>query len=113
MNTRPHIALTAVSLVLLVVPAQPATIHVPGDHSTIQAGIDAASAGDTVLVACGTYYEHDITMKSGVCLTGETGQAACVTVDAKQQGRVFCCDHVDRLASIVGFTITGGFATGP
>ena len=32
-----------------------ATIHVPADHSTIQAGLDAAADGDTVLVAPGEY----------------------------------------------------------
>ena len=35
-------------------PAQAATIHVPADQSTIQAGIDAAVGGDLVLVASGT-----------------------------------------------------------
>ena len=38
--------------------ASAATINVPADQATIQAAIDAASDGDVVLVAPGTYYEH-------------------------------------------------------
>ena len=33
-------------------------IHVPNDSSTIQAGINGASGGDTVLVSKGLYYER-------------------------------------------------------
>jgi hypothetical protein len=59
-------------VVLALVPAcsfaAGIVIHVPGDAATIQAGINAAQAADTVFVACGTYYEHDIQVKPGVCL---------------------------------------------
>ncbi len=34
-----------------------ATVHVPGEASTVQAGIDLAAAGDTVLVDPGTFHE--------------------------------------------------------
>ena len=39
------------------------TINVPGDYSTIQAGINASNQGDTVLVAQGTYIENLILEK--------------------------------------------------
>ncbi|MCA9758053.1 MAG: hypothetical protein KDA27_19830 [Candidatus Eisenbacteria bacterium] len=53
----PATILTATFSLLAVAPSAPsaATIHVPADQPTIQAGLDAAAAGDVVLVAAGSY----------------------------------------------------------
>ena len=102
--------LLAAVLFLVISPlaVSAATIHVPGDQPSIQAGIDAASIGDTVLVACGTYYEHDLVMKSRITLLSETGEPDCVVVDAQQNGRVVDCSNTNQATTIEGFTFTGG-----
>jgi len=77
-----------------------------GDAPTVQAGIDSAAAGDTVLVACGTYYEHDLIMKSGVCLKGEDSLPLCVTLDAQHQGKLISCMSTGASTRIEGITFT-------
>jgi len=52
------------------------TIHVPRDKKTIQAAMDYALPGDTILLAPGKYQEA-VTFKSGVTLSG-TDKRACV-----------------------------------
>jgi predicted outer membrane repeat protein len=79
---------------------------------TIAKGLEVAGEGMTVQVMCGTYYEHDLVMKSGVTLRSETGEPDCVTIDAQQQSRIFDCDDVDSTGRIIGFTVTGGYASG-
>jgi hypothetical protein len=50
-------------------PAQPRVLHVPSEYPTIQAAVDAASAGDTVLVKQGIYF-GTVRLKSGIRLLG-------------------------------------------
>ncbi len=102
-------ALVLCLLLFVVLPASAVVIHVPADQSTIARGIAAAQSGDTVLVACGTYPEHDLVMRSGVCLRAESG--SCVTIDAGRAGRAILCQAVDAVV-IEGFTVTGGNASG-
>ncbi|MCK4548425.1 MAG: right-handed parallel beta-helix repeat-containing protein [Candidatus Eisenbacteria sp.] len=100
----------------------PRTWRVPADAPTIQAGVNLASPGDTVLVSAGTYLDCTqldlagnpccIIMKSGVCLRGDTADPAEVVVDARSAGRVIYCNGVDSTASIEGLTLRGGSMPG-
>ncbi len=83
-----------------------------GDAPTIQAGIDSASAGDTVWVSTGTYYEHDIQMKSGVFMRASSSNPENCVIDAQGQGRVMIFDGVDDTAKVQYMTFKGGHASG-
>jgi len=54
-----------------------------GTHTTVQAGIDAVSAGGTISVKPGTYHEVISVPagKTGITLRGTTGKASDVVVD--------------------------------
>lgn len=44
--------------------ANAATLNVPGDYGTIQAAINAASPGDEIVIANGSYNENLVINKS-------------------------------------------------
>lgn len=90
-------------------PGRAATIHVPADFPSIQAGIDAAQPGDTVRVAQGVYPEHDVAMRSGVALLG-TGTSGGTILDAAGQGRALRCENVDDTARVEDLVLRGGVA---
>ncbi len=81
-------------------------IHVPADQPTIQAGINAANYGDTVLVAPGTYYEND-TLKARITLVSEKGADSTVIDGDSTYYPVLRCDSCDFL-TIMGFTMKNG-----
>ncbi|MBZ0267813.1 hypothetical protein K8I85_06630 [bacterium] len=76
-----------------------------GDAPTIQAGVDSAAVGDTLLLACGTFFEHDIEMKSEIAIVG--GTPGCVIIDAEGLGRVFSADSASGI-SYSGLDIQNG-----
>ena len=90
-------------------------LDVPGDHATIQGAIDSASDGDTIAIAAGTYYEHDLNVQGkGITIRGEADAQgrSLVTIDAQRQGRVLKIDpgDADHLTLLSNLTLTGGLS---
>ena len=93
------------------------TINVPGTQPTIQAGIDAAATGDTVLVAANTYTadgNRDIDFGGkAVVLLSESGPDVTIidcqgTESVPHRGFLFHSGE-DSTTIIEGFTISNGY----
>ena len=89
------------------------TIHVPDDQPTIQAGIDAASDGDTVLVADGTYTgDGNMSLDFGgkaIVVKSENGPENCIIDCVDGKGIPFFFDKGETSESVVdGFTMKNG-----
>ena len=87
------------------------TINVPADQATIQAGIDAAVDGDTVLVEAGLYYETIDFIGKNIALVSSSGPSATIidgtggdtTIVVNMSSWGFSAD-----CKIDGFTIQNG-----
>lgn len=88
------------------------TINVPGDQPTIQAGIDAASDGDTVLVSDGSYHEHINFNGKNITVTSANGAESTIIDGDLDVGPVVrMINNETRGAVLTGFTIQHGSAT--
>jgi len=111
--TRLSVGLTLAILLLPGFSAIGSTLDVPSvDYPTIQSAIDAASDGDTVMVAAGTYYErlrYDESLSTPPRSIALIGAGPGLTVvDAGGSGTCFLMVDVPATARVEGFTFTGG-----
>ena len=89
--------------------AQAVTIHVPADQATIQAGVSAASDGDTVAIAPGTYSgagNRDVDFGgASVALIGASGSATTIMY-CGEAGRALVIQSGENVV-VRGLTLIG------
>jgi parallel beta-helix repeat protein len=87
-------------------------IHVPGQYPTIQQGIDAAVAGDIVMVAPGRYVE-EIMLKADVIVIG-AGEGLSIIDGGGNTGDVVKAigNNITNSTKLKGFTVTGAISGG-
>jgi parallel beta-helix repeat protein len=83
--------------------ADPGTVNVPGDFSSIQQAVNNVSSGDTIFVHTGIYSEHVVINKS-IALVGENRDSTII--DGSQSGNVIYIVNTANV-TIEGFTVRG------
>jgi hypothetical protein len=95
-------------MLVLSAIAPGAVLQVPGGYPSIQAAMDAAQQGDTVLVAQGTYHER-IDFKGKEITVVSSHGAASTVIDGGQAGSVVTFSSLEGPGAVLqGFTITNG-----
>jgi len=110
-----RLALIIISIQLLVVfSAEARIINIPAEYLTIQAGINASSNGDTVLVQPATYteninfYGHQIVLGSTFLITGDTAIIGETIIDGGAASTVVTFVNGEDNAALIGFAIRNG-----
>jgi hypothetical protein len=111
-------AIIAVSLLLWASACPGGVWHVrpdgAGDAPTIQAAVDSALAGDTILLSDGTFTgpgNRDIIVEKSLTIRSESGDPTACVIDCQgssaDRHRAFLCDATHLLFE--GFTVMNGY----
>jgi hypothetical protein len=88
--------------------ADAATLKVPANFPTIQAAINAASSGDTIVVSPGTYAENINFQGKAITVTSKKGPKKTI-IDGGAHDSVVTFDRAEGLGSVLkGFTVRNG-----
>ena len=109
------ISIISAVIALSAVAAHADTYNIPDDYETIQAGIDASSDADTVLVQPGTYYENinfngkNIVLGSLFITTQDTSYISKTVIDGNENGDVVTFENSENSSvNLKGFKIING-----
>ncbi len=100
---------------LLVIPlaVRASVLHVPADFARIETALNAAGAGDTVLVSPGTYVENIIwPATAALKLLSAAGPSQTILDGDGVDQVVGIYTPVDTTTQLRGFTIRNGYASG-
>jgi hypothetical protein len=89
-------------------PVSGTEIHVPLDQPTIQQGIIAATNGDTVLVAPGTYHEALNFLGKDIVVASESGPEVTIVNSHRTNRVVSIVGSPGRTTRLQGFTLRNG-----
>jgi len=107
--------LTSYAFVILaaaVETAPAAELHVPSQYPTIQAAIQAANHGDSVIVAPGTYREALNLLGKRITVRGSDGPDVTTLDGAGLGASIVTATGGETLETVIeGFTLTGGRGT--
>ena len=108
---RQTVTAVAISLFLFAVSlSYGATLLVPTDYSTIQAALDAALDGDSVVVEPGNYFESVVVPALSITLLSQSGDPGNTILDgslnADSVAMVFFEGDFAGTRAIRGFTLT-------
>ncbi len=87
---------------LPVTPARAATINVPADYATIQAAVNAAAPGDTILIAPGVYQEQVVITTDNLTLAGTGTNSNPTVITVPPAGLTYYTTHIgDKVEYVV------------